>query len=99
MVPDPATGEDRQDRREGDLARPLSDLPDGRGGGAERAVPGHPQSDRRVTPRRRCPMLTPSGRRLPVSPGRRASAPCLMTDAAEVQAPWRTASATFLLEI
>jgi hypothetical protein len=41
LVADHATGEGREDRREGDRPRPIRDLPDGGGGGPARAVRPH----------------------------------------------------------
>src|SRR5204863_8541837 len=54
-------GEGGQDRREGDLARPLPRLPDGGGGGAARAVRPHPGPDREAETARPGPMLTLAG--------------------------------------
>src|SRR5262249_47918192 len=58
VVADEPAGEGGEDRREGDLARPLPRLPDGGGGGAARAVRAHPRPDRKATSTRARPMLT-----------------------------------------
>src|SRR4029077_14996528 len=50
-----------EDRREGDLARPLPRLPDGGGGGAARAGRPHLGADRKATSARPSPMLTLEG--------------------------------------
>src|SRR4030095_574719 len=61
VVPDHAAGEGRQDRGEGDLARPLPRLPDGGGGGAARAVRPPPRAEREPAPASPAPMLTLEG--------------------------------------
>src|SRR5947207_12159100 len=61
VVADQPAGEGRQDRGEGDLAWPLPRLPDGRGGGAARAVRPPPRPDRQVTSAGPGPMLTREG--------------------------------------
>ena len=48
VVADEPAGEARQDRRQGRAPWPLRHLPDGRGRGAERIVPGNPAADRRT---------------------------------------------------
>jgi len=67
LVPDDLAGEGGQDRGKDRRPWPLSCVPDGRGGGAPGAVPGHPQPDRWGCARPSWRDVDPSGP--PPSPG------------------------------
>jgi hypothetical protein len=91
LVADEPAREGGEDRRQGHLAWPLPRLPDGGGGSAPGAVPGHPQSDRWVASTRRGAMLTREGPVPPEWQGRRVSAarPVIAIQGQEL--PWRAA--------
>src|SRR5262249_46223469 len=61
LVADESAGEGGEDRREGDLTRPLPGLPDGGGSGAARGVRPPPRPDREAAAARPGPMLTLEG--------------------------------------
>src|SRR5262249_17265430 len=95
LVPDESAGEGGEDRGEGRRPRALPGVPDGRGGGATRAVPAPPRPDRRPPASRRGAMLPQPGPPPPTSKGRGASAGRPATANGGQEPPWRTASAAF----
>src|SRR5262245_54878480 len=92
LVPDKPSGEGGEARGEGGRQWPLPRLSDGRGGGTPGAVPGHPQSHRRLAPSRRDPMLTREGSPPPPSQGQCVFGVCPATTCRGQEEPWHPAS-------